>query len=381
VTTTYPSPSPERLISADDHVNIDHAQVKQFLASKFHVDYDAAVSEFLASMGNLTSAEANQRWRLQHDIAVDEAETTSAMFAVRRHAAAGRAGHADPAERLKDMDTDGIDASSTYCEVSAFRYLYMLKHGSREATRAFNSALAHWASADSRRLVVSYQIPIHDIDAAVSEVKWAASTGGKSLQLPVFPAELGLPDYWDSRYDPLWSAITEVDLPICCHIGLNAGLDELARRDPTPQKGIFVPMVGLSTAEAFGMWLLTGVFAKHPDLKVVFVEPGVGWVPFWLHLVDDMALRQGYEFPELTELPSHYFHQNVFLTFIDEPGVIEHARSSLGIRNVMWSSDYPHPVSTWPKSRQIVDEIFSDATPEERELIVCGNAARVWNMN
>jgi predicted TIM-barrel fold metal-dependent hydrolase len=379
-TTSAPSLTTERLISADDHVDIEHDQVKQFLASKFHAEYDTAVGEFMASMSNLTSAEANQRWRLQHDVEVDKAETTSAMFKARNHAAAGRAGHSDSGERLKDMDSDGVDASSTYCEVSAFRYLYMLKNGSREATRAFNSALAEWASADSRRLVVSYQIPIHDIDAAVAEVEWAAATGGKSLQLPVFPAELGLADYWDSRYDPLWSAISETGLPICCHIGLNSQLDALARRDPTPQKGIFVPMVGLSSAEAFGMWLLTGVLVKHPKLKIVFVEPGVGWVPFWLHLVDDMALRQGYEFPELAELPSHYFHQNIFLTFIDEPGVIDHARSSLGIENIMWSSDYPHPVSSWPKSRQTVEEMFGDATPEERQLIVSGNAARIWNL-
>src|SRR5439155_2020738 len=115
----------------------------------------------------------------------------------------------DPFERLRDMDTDGVDASSTYCEVSAFRYLYMLENASKEATRAFNMALGEFASADPSRLVVSYQIPIHDIDAAVEEVQWVAAHGGKSLQLPVFPPELGLPDYWDNRYDPLWAAITE----------------------------------------------------------------------------------------------------------------------------------------------------------------------------
>ncbi|HXN62277.1 MAG TPA: hypothetical protein VN886_17655, partial [Acidimicrobiales bacterium] len=90
-------------------------------------------------------------------------------------------------ERLKDMDTDGVEASVTWCEVSAFRYLYKVKNGWREATRAFNDALAEFASADPKRLVISYQIPIHDIDTAVAEVTRIAATGGKSLQLPVFP--------------------------------------------------------------------------------------------------------------------------------------------------------------------------------------------------
>ena len=56
-------------------------------------------------------------------------------------------------------------------------------------------------------------------------------------------------------------------------------------------------MVQLATAEALGMWLLTGVLERHPHLKVVFVEPGIGWVAWWLYQVDDMVARQGYEFP------------------------------------------------------------------------------------
>jgi uncharacterized protein len=60
--------------------------------------------------------------------------------------------------------------------------------------------------------------------------------------------------------------------------------------------------------------------------------------------------------------------------------VVRHAREGIGIQNVMWSSDYPHPVSSWPHSRKIVDEILADATPEERRLIVSANAARIWSL-
>ena len=44
----------------------------------------------------------------------------------------------------------------------------------------------------------------------------------------MFPTELGFADYFHERYDPLWSAIQDTDLPICCHIGHNAALDDLA---------------------------------------------------------------------------------------------------------------------------------------------------------
>jgi predicted TIM-barrel fold metal-dependent hydrolase len=122
------------------------------------------------------------------------------------------------------------------------------------------------------------------------------------------------------------------------------------------------------------------VLERFPRLKVVFVEPGIGWVSWWLYIADDMATRQGYEFPGLHNLPSFYFRRNVHLTFIDEPDVIRHAHDSLGIENVMWSSDYPHPVSSWPNSKSIVESLFADASEADRELVVAGNATRVWNL-
>jgi predicted TIM-barrel fold metal-dependent hydrolase len=371
--TTY------RLISADDHVDLSHDAIKANLATKFHPDYDQALMEFYGSMGSMMSAAANQLWREQNGIDGPGVNMLGSM-AGRKHPAAGRAGHTDSTARLADMDTDGVAASVTYCEVSAFRYLYMVKNGWREATRAFNQTLTDWASPAPDRLLINFQIPIHDIDAAVTEVKLAAEGGCKSLQLPVYPAELGLPDYWDARYEPLFAAIQETGLPICLHIGLNTQLDGLAQRDPTPQKGVFVPMVALSAAESLGMWVLTGVLEKFPDLKVVFVEPGVGWVAWWLYTVDDLNSRQGYEFPALKELPSFYFRRNVSLTFIDEPNVIRYAHERLGIENIMWSSDYPHPVSSWPNSQATADRMFADVPAHERDLVLSGNATRVWNL-
>ena len=216
------------------------------------------------------------------------------------HPSWNRDGYREAHARLRDMDTDGVDAEVLYCEVSAYRYLYLLRNGSHEATRAFNDTLHDFASADPNRLIVNYQVPIHDIDFAVREVQRIASEGGKALQLPVFPAELGMPDYFDERYDPLWAAISETGLPIACHIGLNTALDGLADRDPTPRLILTLSCMPPSAVEALGIWLLTGILVRFPELKVVFVEPGLGWVAWYLSFLDDMVLRQGYEFPGST---------------------------------------------------------------------------------
>ena len=370
--------APQRLVSADDHVALGHAEIKANLATKYHDAYDAGLMRFAQSAQNTLSIEANERWRTQQGLG--DPDKPVGMQVARTHAAANRPGHTDPVARLADMDADGVAASSCYCEVSAFRYLYLIEDGWAEATRAFNTTLGEFAAADPQRLVVAYQIPIHDIDAAVAEVQWVAEHGGRSIQLPVYPAELGLPDYWDERYDPLFTAITEADLPISCHIGMNTSLNDLALRDPTPQKGVFVPMVAMSAAESLGMWVLTGVFERFPGLRVVFVEPGLGWVAWWLDIVDDLQARQGYDFPALRERPSDYFHRNVFLTFVDEPHALRLAEETLGVDNVMWSSDYPHPVSSWPRSQEIAREMFGDADPAARDKILFANAERVWRL-
>ncbi len=362
----------ELLISADSHVAITHDQVRAHLAPNLYSDYDAAVAAFTQRMARGAAA-ANQAGMKMKRSDDDSHIGANAVFK--------RPGYGNPHERLRDMDQDGVEVEVLYSEVSAFRYIPDLKTGAGDATRAFNDALDEFASADRERLCVSYQIPIHDVDFAVSEVRRIAARGGRSLQLPVFPAEFGLPDYYDDRYDRLFSAIEETGLPVCCHIGLNLSLDDLSRRDPTPQKGIMVVMSPLMTAEALGMWVLTGLLARHPKLKLVFVEPGLAWVAWWLHSVDDMVRRQGYKFPGLTELPSFYFHQNVYLTFIEEGFSLELLRDRIGVNNIMWSSDYPHPVTSWPRSREVVERQFQSIPQDERELILSGNAIRVWNLS
>ena len=352
-----------RVISSDSHVNVRHDDVKARLAAKFHDDYDAALMEYARKVFGGNAGKANR------------------AGAEIQHASWGRDGHFDPHARLVDMDTDGVDVEVLFCEVSAYRYLYLLKHGMLEATRAFNDTLHDFAAADPARLVVNYQVPIHDIDVAIGEVQRIAAAGGKSLQLPVFPAELGLPDYFDERYDRLFAAVIETGLPITCHIGLNTALDELAGRDPTPRLALTLSCTPPSAAEALGIWLLTGILVRFPELRVVFVEPGLGWVAWYLSFVDDMVLRQGYEFPVLEgELPSFYYRRNMAMTFIDEPDSVRSLRHILGTENLMWSSDYPHPVSTWPKSRAVIDEQLAGIPGTERDLMVFGNAARIWKI-
>ena len=369
----------DRVISADSHLNITHEQVKRYLDPAHHEAYDRAASVYEARMAKGTGA-ANRAGAKMPARTAEQVRADRAAQIAASNAAFHREGYWKPEARLEDMDADGVDVEVLYSEVSAFRYLAEVEGAVGPAVQAFNDALAAFASVDPKRLIVSYQIPVHDIDLAVAEVQRIVAMGGKSLQLPVFPTELGAPDYIDPRYDPLFAVIEESGLPICCHIGLKTTLDELAERDPTPNKGIMVPVTPLMTAEAFGMWIMGGVLERFPRLRLVFVEPGLTWVAWWLDTVDDMVKRQGYQFPAITELPSTYFHRNVSLTFIDEAMGLHRMRDLLGVENLLWSTDFPHPVTSWPNSRQVIEAQFAGIPTHERDLMLCGNAERVWNL-
>lgn len=352
----------ERIVSADSHVTVTHDAVKANLAKKYHAGYDAAV----AQMGGGGVATRRGQNRMPFDLS----KVNNAM---------GRPGTYDAKERLVDMDADGVDVEVLYCEFSAFRYLYLIKDGWREATRAFNDTLLEFASADPARLVCSYQIPIHDLDIAVEEVRRVAEEGGRSLQLPVHPTELGLPDYWDRCWDPLWATIEETGLPACFHIGLA----NITVYDPMPEdhaQGVVQPMAAFWTSIQYGNFIMGGVFERFPRLKTVFVEPGIGWFPWWLHNADDMVKNRGYSFPQIKELPSFYFHRNLFLTFIYEPFSVQNLRHMM-LDNIMWSTDYPHPACSWPRSQEMIAEQFEGVPADERAKILSGNAIRVWNLD
>src|SRR5438874_8410354 len=56
-------------------------------------------------------------------------------------------------------------------------------------------------------------------------------------------------------------------------------------------------------------------------------------------------------------------------------------RHIIGVDNLLWGSDYPHVESTFPRSRQIIEEVLTDCSEEEKAKIAGGNAARIYHLN
>ncbi len=358
----------ERIISADSHVSIREEAVVGNLAAKYPEGYKQGRQEYFERMmkrakrkpgaGDLPIGGGDRPWE-----------------------AAGRPGEYDSAERLKDMDVDGVEAEVLYSDVEAGVSFNAIPDGGRIAAfRAFNDAALEFAAADLKRLLIVYLVPIVDVDEAVAEVERLASKGARALMLPLYPTDLGLPPYFDKSYDRLWGAIQEAGLPISQHVGANEALWNILSYDTTPAKGIFQSLPPIFMAEVMANWIVGGVFERFPGLNVVLVEAGLGWIPFFLGRLDTMKERHGWDHYEmLKELPSFYWHRNMMATFEEDTfGVAQ--RQLLGVDNLMWATDYPHPDSTWPNSQKVLETHFHDVPADESRRMIGGNAARIYKL-
>ena len=78
--------------------------------------------------------------------------------------------------------------------------------------------------------------------------------------------------------------------------------------------------------------------------------------------------------------PSDFYYRNIALSFQeDEIGI--RLRDVIGVDNMMWGSDYPHSESTFPRSREVLNQILKDVPENERAKVVGLNAARLYNFD
>ena len=289
----------ERLISADSHVAISVDGIRERVPVALREAFDDAIAQQAAIDDELKGGSS---------CPLDDWD----MEAFRDP------GYREPVARLAAMDRDGVDAEVLYSEVSAFRAFGLVKGDWKPISRAFTDLMAEFASVDPNRLVVSYQVPIIDIDYAVSEV-----APPRRPRRPV-----GAPPQLPERVRP----------PRLPRAASTTRCGAHSRRPASPSATISATGTGSTTssaatphrrrassrrcrrwrlAEVFAWWILTGTLERFPGLKIVFVEPSLYWIPGFLASLDRKAAGP-YDFPGMKLKPSEYFHRNMACTFMDD---------------------------------------------------------------
>ncbi|MGH7856066.1 MAG: amidohydrolase family protein [Candidatus Binatia bacterium] len=293
-----------------------------------------------------------------------------------------RPGSYDPKARLEDMDLDGVDAEVLYFGGPVTQYA---KDAAlrRYIVQRYNDWMLELSKAAPNRLVGLAHVPLVDIAEGMQELERIAKLGLRGFHCDPFPDERGGKALWDEAYEPFWSLVEETGLPISFHIVGPRKADFRATfQNPTPGiKETFVALAPISISETVSTLVFTGILQRHPKLHFVLVECGIGWIPYFIERMDQtFAKHRFWTKSIITEKPSTYWYRQGHATFIQDLAGVE-ARHRAGVRNIMWSTDYPHSDTTWPKSREALAEHFKGVPAEERALITGVNAAALYKLN
>jgi predicted TIM-barrel fold metal-dependent hydrolase len=288
----------------------------------------------------------------------------------------------DPAQRLKDMDQDGVAGDVLYTTLG-FRMFWIRDAGFQRACfQVYNEWLAEFCAYSPKRLKGLALISLYDPKQAAADLADCAKKGLAGAIVWASPPD-ELP-FYSEAYDPFWAAAQEHSMPVSLHEF--AGF-RWVDWDSNAKKRFIAGAINSHEAETtFATLILSGVLERFPRLKVIAAELNCGWLAYFLNRIDGHAATRalrvhGSAFPtRLTMLPREYFNRQLYATFINDPYGIAH-RHEIGVENIMWSSDFPHSATFWPHSREKIEKDFAGVGEEDKRKMVWENAAKLYGFD
>src|SRR5438876_4586245 len=284
----------------------------------------------------------------------------------------------DPHLRLKDMETDGVDAEVIYGILGTASKLND-RDASNEVLRIYNDWLKEFCSHYPDRQIGLACLPYGSVEEAVKEVHRVSKMGLRGLELS---CSWDMEPMWHPVWEPLWQAVADVDLPLHFHTfpSVPASVREKA---PTPLAKRAALFTGVS---AFQMNLVNilaaiigaAVLERYPNLRISFGESGIGWIPYALDRMD-FEWEDRFRDLGLTMKPSDYWRRQCKATFqFDRIGT--KLIDDIGVETLMWGSDYPHPDGVWPESSKYIEEQLGHLPSDVKGKITCENAGRFYGL-
>ena len=316
-------------------------------------------------------------------------------------ASGGRLGAYDFQRRLKEMDSEGVAAEILFQGHTLATPLWFgeenLSAYPAELRQAGCQAHHRWLAdvlveGEGRFAGIVDPGPCLDMTAAVNELEWIANHGFVGASVPGILADPALPPLYDNYYDRFWSAAQDLGLRLHVHAGYGIvqgtflegrnrpGLED----DPDAEQRSAEPttMVAMTGPEkrmkfvvrprrVFWQLLFGRVFDRYPGLRLVFTEIRADWVPGLLGYLDDRLEQEGVRLPLR---PREYFAERCMVT---PSAVRAHEigmRYEIGVKNMMFGVDFPHPESTWPNTRDWIRATFN-GVPEQEAVAILGENA------
>jgi uncharacterized protein len=299
----------------------------------------------------------------------------------------------DPEVRLRVMDESGIDAQVIFPSTIGLggEDLGLVDDRAlcRLAIEIYNDRMAEIQANSNNRLLSMPLMPAWDIDLCIEEAQRVARLGMRGVNMTSDPQDLGSPDLANHAWDPFWEVVSDLQLPVHFHIGASVTGMTFFGKYPWPSHpdntklAIGGTLLFIGNARVVVNVILSGMFDRHPNLKMVSVESGVGWIPFILEALDyEMAENAPQELSELHKKPSEYFRSNLYATFWFEnnrnklPDLVD----AVGEDSILFETDFPHPTCLYPKPLASVEAKMNTLSPEARRKILGENARKLYRL-
>jgi predicted TIM-barrel fold metal-dependent hydrolase len=372
------------VISSDGHAGPPSDVYRDYLDPEFRErfdDYQKAMAELRAAMGSMHSDDFKKKW---------EAETGGD---------GGLNAAYDSEARNAILDTEGVCAEVLFPDadvlgtgrVSGSPFGTGLAAGSQSdpteavaGSRAHNRWLSDFVKSEPSRRIGIAVIPaiIPDMDLVLQLVREAKDLGHSGILIPT--RWFDRPAYHDPHYDALFKLTEELGLVLHTHSGAGPA-DYGMGYGMLP---IYASEAGWWAARPLHVLIWAGVFERCPSLRYSMAENGAWWVPDVIRKMDEKWVgghntrKFGNAFREtLTMKPSEYLDRNCNFG-VSTPGIDDiERRHAIGIGNLMWGNDLPHPEGTFPYTRYWIRERFRDVTEDETRRMLGLNAAELYGLD
>lgn len=298
----------------------------------------------------------------------------------------------DPVARMAMMDEAGVHAQVIFpntvglggqalggaVEDVAFRLLCM---------EIYNDSNADMQAASGNRLLPMAVLPAWDVDSCVREAQRCAAMGMRGVNMTSDPQDQGGPDLANRAWDPLWEVCADLHMPVHFHIGASLTTMTFFDNYPWPSHdddtklAIGGTLLFIGNGRVVVNIICSGMLERFPELKIVSVESGAGWVPFILEALDyEMAENAPKLREELSLSPSEYFKRQIYATTwferTDMPALVR----AVGEDNILFETDFPHPTCLYPDPLGSAVENLRELTPAQRDKILSGNAVDLYRL-
>jgi predicted TIM-barrel fold metal-dependent hydrolase len=282
--------------------------------------------------------------------------------------------------QLQGMNAEGIDVAVIYPSRGLFALTVPDLDPKLAAAiaRAYNDWLYDFCAPDRSRLLGAGMISPFDVNDAVAESKRCAhELGFRGVFLR--PNLVHGRTWHDPYYEPLWSTLEELEVPLGFHEGDTSALPHVGEQFGTNTMLSHTFSHPVEQMLAAASFCGGGILERHPGLKVAFLEGNCSWLPFFLWRLDEHWERIGdVHAPDLKMAPSDYWKRQCFASAEADEEPMKYTIDYLGNGGLVFSTDFPHGDSKFPES---VDRFLQiDISEEDKRQILWDNCAAYYGI-